>query len=211
MVAVPGARFAFGEQRSVGRPGRAVQVASFHIDRTEVTVSAYADCLSAGACAAPDSDRPLCNWSHRSERAQHPINCVSWVDADRFCSWAGRRLPSEEEWELAARGTDGRIYPWGESEPEDQVCVRVDDVGDAGTCAVMAHPSGASPYGALGMAGNVWEWTTGRETFPSGEQARTLRGGGWAADEFGPEVTVLERIAHELDFSAPDAGFRCAR
>src|SRR5690606_17447059 len=128
----------------------------------------------------------------------HPVVNVTWHDALAFCQWAGVRLPTEAEWEKAARGTDGRIWPWGGNEPTDKLCNFNMNVGD--TTPVGAYPAGASPYGCLDMAGNVWEWTIslwgkdankpdygypydpndGREA-PDAPDAvrRTLRGGSW--------------------------------
>ncbi len=123
---------------------------------------------------------------------------VSWHDAQAFCQWAGVRLPSEAEWEKAARGTDGRIWPWGSNEPTDKLCNFSRNVGD--TTPVGTYPAGASPYGCLDMAGNVWEWTInlwgkdggtpdfgypydpndGREALDAPDAVRrTLRGGSW--------------------------------
>jgi formylglycine-generating enzyme required for sulfatase activity len=98
------------------RPPRMVHLDAFHIDKAEVTVKAYRACVSAGACTPPTS-RARCNWDQPSRR-DHPINCVTWHQADAYCQWASKRLPTEAQWEKAARGTDGRIYPWGDDPPK---------------------------------------------------------------------------------------------
>jgi formylglycine-generating enzyme required for sulfatase activity len=174
------------------RPAHVVRVAPFCIDRFETTTSDYAACSDRGQCApAPttnawsgmtDRDRrvfdPLCNARDPAERAKHPLNCVDWETASQACRARGARLPTEAEWELAARGTDGRQYPWGDDEPRaallntcDRACfmwgrksgvdfaAMVDgDDGFATTSPVGAFPAGASPYGVEDLAGNVSEW-----------------------------------------------------
>lgn len=129
-----------------------ITLGPFDIDRTEATVGAYAACVHAGKCPAPQV-QPGCNWGV-PDRLRHPMNCVTDGEAAAFCAWRGRRLPTQDEWELAARGTDDRPYPWGNDAPADQLCWK-----QPATCVVGSHPSGASPSGALDMEGNVQEWT----------------------------------------------------
>lgn len=159
-------------------PAHDVTLASFSIDLTEVTVAAYRLCVEAGRCA-PSIKFGHCNWG-REGREDHPINCVDWLQAKAFCAWAGKRLPLEEEWEYAARGRDGRRFPWGDSPPGaallnacDKECglalARAQRVagpvlfpesdGWATTAPVGSYAAGECAFGARDLAGNVREWT----------------------------------------------------
>lgn len=142
----------------------------FWIDKTEVTVARYRACMDAGACTAP-SRGEFCNWGV-AERENHPINCVDHAQATTFCEAAGLRLPTSNEWESAARSGDPKRFPWGKGEANDQDCFDrgkkwkyENDIRTGllalplGTCPVDAHPRGAAPSGALGLQGNVAEWT----------------------------------------------------
>ncbi len=229
------------------KPVHAVQVASFEMDVTEVTVASYAKCVNAGGCQpAPttvdwpgisDRDRRIfseaCN-GNRGDRQNHPVNCVTWYQADTYCRWAGKRLPTEEEWEYAARGTDGRRYPWGNEAPGPRLlnacgseCVawarergrnwtamyEADD-GWPTTAPVGSYPSGDSPFGLHDMAGNVWEWTaSGYSEDYSKYRAKdrfVCRGGGWYSVD--PSfVRAALRICDAPTVRSSDLGFRCAR
>ena len=182
--------------------------ASFYMDKTEVTVSAYDACVSAGACTKPGTDEG-CN-EGVSGRGNHPINCVDWDQATKYCASVGKRLPTEEEWQYAAQGPDGREYPWGNAAPSNQLCW--DGEGSTlgkgnreSTCAVGSFPSGNSPFGLSDMSGNVWEWTSSKEG-----GARVNRGGGGASG-------IPSRVrAANRNWSAPsdrsnNLGFRCSR
>jgi formylglycine-generating enzyme required for sulfatase activity len=156
MVAIPDGTFAMGSDSKDAneneRPVHPVTVKGFRLDRTEVTVGAYAQCVRAGVCSEPDAYqdergnyRIFCNWKHPQNRSAHPINCVDFQQAKAFCAWAGKRLPSEEEWECAARaGSEGRTYPWGNDkpDPEPAECLRermsVQPRGQ-GLSALVAH------------------------------------------------------------------------
>ena len=189
-----------------------VTVAPFDIDRTEVTVGAYAACVSAGKCSEPQAGGE-CNWG-RADRLDHPMNCVSPGEAAAFCAWRGRRLPDEDEWDFAAHGVEGRPLPWGKAPPEAQLCWR-----SAGTCAAGAHPAGKSPQGVLGLEGNVAEWTTGQEPIvepaaskrekpPAPTTAAVALGSSYrdtAAAQLGP----ASRRAHKSYETLPTVGFRC--
>ena len=161
MVYVPAGEFMMGSSDADGqaqddeKPQHTVYLDAFWIDRTEVTNAQYRKCVEAGACP-----EPRC-WVYGDYNGPgQPVVCVTWDDAQAYAAWAGGRLPTEAEWEKAARGTDGRIYPWGDSAPD---C----DKANYSTCVnhpvvIGSYRPGASPYGALDMAGNVWEWVADR-------------------------------------------------
>jgi formylglycine-generating enzyme required for sulfatase activity len=189
MVYVPAGEFLMGSSDDDSdawgdeKPQRAVYLDAFWIDKTEVTNAQYGKCVEAAACPEPKC------WRDDDRRTpDQPVVCVSWHDAETYAAWVGGRLPTEAEWEKAARGTDGRIYPWGNSEPDCEIANYWQCVGYP--VAVGSHPGGASPYGVLDMAGNVWEWVADRydgtyyarsPSFnPQGPEAgeyRALRGG----------------------------------
>src|SRR5262249_22284856 len=134
-------------------------------------------------------------------RGDHPINCVDWLQADAFCKAYGKRLPTEEEWEWAARGgARGTTYPWGDEPPGKQVCWDGEgsELGKGSrqlTCAVGSHRAGDSPLGIHDLAGNVWEWTSSIHT----AEARVYRGGGWSAGD-APGVRASDRSRGEPSF-----------
>jgi hypothetical protein len=205
MVTVAGGPFFMGCNEKVDsscqtdeRPGQLVIVAPFAIDRTEVTVAQYRACVEAGRCDEPDSSDPSCNWG-KPDRDSHPVNCVDWYQATAYCDWAGKRLPTEAEWEKAARGTDRRVYPWGNAWETDRANVASD-----GTKPVGSYPSGASPYSALDMAGNVWEWVS--DNVGGG---RGLRGGSWYGRPSHARASY--RLSSGPGDRRVDVGFRCAQ
>jgi len=145
-------------------PEHKVYLNAFWIDQTEVTVGQYRMCVEAGVCAHPqqgvhhmrNSSEMRRSYYDNEEYFNFPVIFVNWSQAKTYCEWAGRRLPTEAEWEKAARGTDERLYPWGNEEPNPGLLNYDGNIGD--TTQVGSYPAGASPYGALDMAGNVWEW-----------------------------------------------------
>ena len=162
-------------------PQHRVAVAAFRIARMPVTVAQFAAFVRATGyrttaevkgsarvyTGSKWEDVKGADWSHPRgpqsdvvQKQNHPVTCVSWHDAQAFCKWAGVRLPSEAEWEKAARGTDGRLYPWGDAAPTNEHCNFGMKVGD--TTPVGSYPKGASPYGLLDAAGNVLEWTSSK-------------------------------------------------
>ena len=181
---------------------------SFAIDRTEVTRGDYAACVAAGHCKAT-SEKTAAD----GPEAKLPVTGVDWNDAQAYCKFAGGRLPSEVEWEKAARGTDGREYPWG----NDIDCTRANwgTFEGEGPCAgknpghpvaVGQYPTGASPYGLLDMGGNVWEWVADKYDEDPGR--RVVRGGSCCTFFVGPRAA--NRNAWAPEHRDGDLGFRCA-
>ncbi len=171
LITIPAGHFFYGENKA------RVHLDEFQIGKTPVTNAQYKAFVDA------TGHKPPASWERGripGGKEKHPVVEVSWEDAVDFCDWAGLRLPSEQEWEKAARGTDGRTYPWGEREPIAELCNFSGNVGN--TTAVGAYPEGASPYGLLDMAGNAAEWCA--EWYASAKKERTLRGlgVGWSAD-----------------------------
>jgi formylglycine-generating enzyme required for sulfatase activity len=218
LVYVPEGEFSMGNDSGWDeeRPVHTVALDAFWIDQTEITNEMYAKCVQDRSCTQPS------NAAHFSDAnyADHPVVYVSWNDANQYCTWAGRRLPTEAEWEKTARGTDGRVYPWGDTID----CSLANFWGKENGCvedttSVGNYPVGISPYGALDMTGNVLEWvsslfalypydeTDGRED-PETSGARVLRGGSW-------NVTAEFSRGSRRDWYFPSVrrnyvGFRCA-
>jgi formylglycine-generating enzyme required for sulfatase activity len=227
-IVIPGGTFNMGslDGDSDERPVHKVILSPYCIDKTEVTVEAYRTCIEGGVCNAPRMGGH-CSWKKYGED-QKPINCVDWNQAERYCEWTGGRLPTEAEWEFAARGSDGRKFPWGGSPPAAQLCWngRGNDWGKderQGTCAVGSYLAGASPFGVLDMAGNVWEWTADiNAPYPATQQRnllgvptdtvpnRVIRGGGWSdVDPF--RMRAANRYGNGPGIHSDNLGFRCIR
>ena len=211
-VPVPGGAFVQGSTHGDEdeRPVRSTALPAFAIDRTEVTRGAYAACVAARRCKRVPPE--LGAGADGDDDARLPVVGVSWFDAQDFCRFAGGRLPTEAEWERAARGTDGRELPWG-GEP---LCDRANwgnDGGD-GPCvgqnpgrpvAVGSYAAGVSPAGALDMAGNVWEWVADR--YDEDPTRRVVRGGSCSSTLSPPRSA--NRNAWAPSFRDRDLGFRC--
>jgi formylglycine-generating enzyme required for sulfatase activity len=187
MVYVPAGEFTMGgdEGGENEYPAHTVYLNAFYIDKYEVTNAQYRQCVEAGVCDKPR----YTTYYGNADCAQYPVVYVSWNDADVYCRWAGKRLPTEAKWEKAARGTDGRMYPWGEGIDCDHAQYS-SCPGDI--LPVGSKPAGASPYGPLDMAGNVYEWVA--DWYDSGYYSQSparnplgpdsgtykvLRGGSW--------------------------------
>ncbi|MBN2494360.1 MAG: SUMF1/EgtB/PvdO family nonheme iron enzyme [Deltaproteobacteria bacterium] len=208
MLLVPAGPFWMGcdpkreEACPENEPGRQIDLAAFYIDRHEVTVAQYAACMQAGECT-PAGEGGRCNGG-RADRARHPVNCVDFSQAQAYCRFRGLRLPSEAEWEKAARGEQGSKYPWGDAPASCDRAVMSDrggpGCGSGTTLPVCSRPQGASPHGLCDAAGNVWEWV-------AGDQA-VSRGGGFDA---GPQaLRASARLASHRGLRNYYGGFRCA-
>ena len=222
MVLVPAGDFVMGgeDRTDAEKPVHTVFLDTFYIDKYEVTNGRYQECVAAGVCQAPHSNRSRTRTNYYNDSAffHYPVVYVSWQDAQTYCQFRGARLPTEAEWEKAARGTDGRTYPWG----ENLVCANANYrscIGD--TQPVGAYKDGISPYGAFDMSGNVWEYVADwyDETYyissplenPEGPPKGTevvLRGGGFETSQHG--IKTYNRGANFPSSYNENDGFRCA-
>jgi eukaryotic-like serine/threonine-protein kinase len=238
---VPAGKFQMGgfdnDAQADERPTHDVNLNAFWMDKLEVTNGMYQICVKNGACTAPRDVKSATHASYydNPDFADFPVIFVNWQDAANYCQWAGRRLPTEAEWEYAARGsTDTRRMPWGDQSPDDTRTNYNYQAKD--TVRVGSFPKGASPFGVLDMAGNVWEWVqdfysadyynqTGDQSpiGPKGKDGgrKVMRGGSWA-DGF-KELRVSNRgFGNSPDMTADSnsdafkgeannrTGFRCA-
>lgn len=179
-----------------------VELPAFEIDKTEVTQAAYARCVEAQACSVPAG-----GFEPRAH-CTHPVVNVSWKQAGQYCAWVDKRLPSEAEWEKAARGADERLFPWGDEAPSCALA-NFRGCGLREAEAVGSHPEGASPYGALDMAGNVREWVFDHEPGRAKQPKRGIRGGMFT--DPGMHLRAARRQWGDVSVSDIGIGFRCAR
>jgi formylglycine-generating enzyme required for sulfatase activity len=213
-VTIPAGEFQMGSE--VGypeeQPVHIVYLDTFELGRYEITNRQYIQCVKASIC---DGITDI-----SAGRELHPVARVSWGDAKKFCEWVGGRLPTEAEWEKAARGTDERSYPWGDDPPTPGLLNYNSAV--SGTTPVGNYPDGVSPYGLFDMAGNVWEWVndwysntyyqispTSNPLGPEIGQYRVLRGGSWLDNEY--RVFLYHRARSSPEYADFNFGFRCAR
>ena len=219
MVLIPTGPFPMGPAR------RTVHVDAFYLARHPVTNRQFQQFLDATGYRPTEPARFLHHWRngrHAAELASHPVVFVSWLDARAYCRWAGRRLPSEAEWEKAARGTEGHRYPWGRDEPTPDLA-NYGRARGGSTVPVTAFPRGASPYGIHGMAGNVFEWCEDvddpafylsgpdrnpRNTIQPGAAACVVRGGAWMFDV--RSLRTYARASFAPHFRLETLGFRVA-
>jgi formylglycine-generating enzyme required for sulfatase activity len=255
---IPGGTFWMGSEDgdSDEKPLHKVTLSPYCMDKTEVTVAAYHACVQARECWPGNSTveqneyssenktmrSQFCTWG-KAGLEQHPLNCVDWNQAKAYCEWVGGRLPTEAEWEFAARGNDDRKFPWGNEEPGasrlnacGSECVSMakqrlgktwrpmfnSDDGWLATAVVGSLPKGASPFGVLDMAGNVWEWTADsyapysadaqKDPRRPGPDAalRVNRGGGWG-DNDPFVVRTASRYKDRPGVRSIVLGFRCVR
>ena len=192
-------------------------VAAFYIDRHEVTNAAYALCVGVGICAPPTTQDPNPRRTYFADpaRGDDPVVYITWYNAQTYCTWRGARLPTADEWEKAARGTDGRWWPWGNAKPTYEANCRYPgqpaaDPKDTTLVGgepfpVGSFPADISPYGVMDMAGNVMEWVDA--DYASGR--REIRGGSWNTGSYF--LRAANRIGRAPGESFFDVGFRCAR
>ena len=220
-VYVPESEFVMGsnnDKKSKSFPAHTVYLDAFWMDRVEVTNAMYFMCIKSGGCSDPVTDNIYYDkWAYRN----HPMIYVTWFQAQEYCQRAGRRLPTEAEWEKAARGPNGNNYPWGKEAPNPRLA-NFDRTMIHEAVPSYRYPLGASPYGVLNMAGNVREWvadwfdkdyySNSPYTNPMGPDTgttRSLRSGSYNEDQH--EIAVFVRYSHEPLSAGLSRGFRCAQ
>jgi formylglycine-generating enzyme required for sulfatase activity/serine/threonine protein kinase len=223
MVTIPAGSFAPGTAEGAAGARPKVMIDAFAIAETEVTVASWIACVAARACPslvfAAERTSPECNFT-LPPRLEHPVNCVTWAEAEGFCAWARGRLPSEDEWEYAAAGgREGRVnpYPWGAALSPLQANARGDEDGYPFTAPGGRFPHGASEFNVLDMAGNVAEWTASLYSPPRpmkgvtipDDLGRVTRGGSYVSELRELRTSVRGRADPGL--RAPTLGFRCVR
>jgi formylglycine-generating enzyme required for sulfatase activity len=219
MIAIPAGEFTMGSENKIERPPHTVFVDAFQMDQFEVTNEQFEKFVAETGYITDAEKAGDTSWRYyATNKPNHPVVKVSWNDTKAFCEWAQKRLPTEAEWEKAARGTDGRTYPWGNDWDVNKANTK--EAGYRGTTIVGSFPNGASPYGVMDMAGNVAEWTSDWfQPYPGypggdseaqyfGEKFRVIRGGGWFDQDL---VRTAARSNSSVTLANDDVGFRCAR
>jgi formylglycine-generating enzyme required for sulfatase activity len=200
------------------QPIHEVYLDGFWIDRTEVTNDMYALCVNSGNCSPPKKNSSYSRNSYflNPTYGDYPVIYVSWFQAKQYCEWAGRQLPTEAQWEKAARGPESYIFPWGNTYPDDNLANYDDNQGD--TKKVGSYPDGASPYGVVDMSGNVWEWVSdwygpytslavSNPTGPDYGETRVVKGGSWYY--IGSLIRSSYRESEKPESQFYNFGFRC--
>jgi sulfatase modifying factor 1 len=221
MVEIPAGPFTMGFSGGLDdeRPEHQVELSAFQLDIFEVTnaqFAAFVDATGYQTDAEKANNKQVWHTEYTEGKDNYPVVRVSWNDATAYCEWVGKRLPTEEEWEKAARGPEGYLYPWGNT--FDPTLVNGKESGLRGPVTVGTYGDGVSAYGVYDLAGNVWEWTDSWYlAYPGntvgspyyGEQFRVLRGGGWFDTE--TELRSTRRSGNIPTAANNDIGFRCAR
>jgi len=218
-VLIPAGAFVAGDDEN--SPRREIFVDAFYLDRYEVTVGRYASFLKATGNVRPPDEWETVDLKNGGDL---PVVGVGWQDADSYCRWVGRRLPTEAEWERAARGTDERKFPWGNEAPTSEHARFAQTSRSAvyqdGVARVGSRPKGASPFGIQDMSGNAWEWVADwfSESFPAADRrnpkgpnsgaGKVLRGGGWY--DQADQLAGAKRMHANPDQRDNSVGFRCA-
>ena len=218
---VPAGEFVMGSNLTFG-PEHKIYLDAFWVDQTEVTNKMYAQCVAKNKCDPPTKVESYTHSDYygNTKFNEYPVLYINWNMANGYCEWAGRRLPTEAEWEKSARGTNTNTYPWGEESPNANLLNFNNNLRD--TTEIGTYPNGASIYGALDMAGNVWEWVNDwySETYyqdsplsnplgPDSGTYRVLRGGSWSNRV--DDVRTTSRIKYDPMDTSNGIGFRCAR
>lgn len=225
LVLIPAGKFTRGTNTRLSDEGPEHQVTlkAFYIDQYEVTNAQYKKFIDATGYKSPQHFE---NRNYPRGKVDHPVVFVSWTDAEKYCTWAGKRLPTDEEWEKAARGSDGRNFPYGNEFDHNKTngpvrWTQLKQEGD--TTPVGAFEEGKSPYGVYDLSGNVWEWTASwyraypGNTRPSenyGDQNKTLKGGSWWDCSFyqcGISAPAYNRAFFLKGTKNKSFGFRCAK
>ena len=244
MVLIPAGEFIMGSEEGFNdeKPVHTVYLDGYYIDRLETTNAEYQRCVEAGACEPPhrgDCDVPdtlawliyYPNYYENPEYADHPVICLNWYHAVDYCEWRGARLPTEAEWEKAARGPDGQLYPWGDEPPSPEKLnflwpeVTFEQRPLYRPAAVGSYPAGASPYGVHDMLGNVYEWVQDvyaphyysvspyeNPTGPTEDEGswRIARGGSFWNQAYRTRAANRNNAFLPADLAHFDAGVRCA-
>jgi len=222
MVVIPDGEFWMGAEDGLQdtRPLHRVHLSSYWFDRYEVTNARYRQCVEGGGCTPPKDRQAF----EDRQQAQRPVTNITWSQARAFCQWQGKRLPTEAEWEKAARGTDGRRYPWGNNEDvlKNHMSKQEIKTDTGGTELIGRQVATASPYGVFDLIGSVSEWVKDwyAEDFyqasptrdpqgPSRGSFRVLRGGEW--NEKSPNFQASYRGWDDVTYWGPTLGVRCAK